>query len=215
MFNVMLDKLPTEYKGFPINSDFRIGIQIFQLLNDADFSDIERFYKAYDLLFLNEDEETGESIPFKDENGIDIPLPDIHTAQEGIQWFLTGWYTDNPVKGEKEGRKDMDYDVDQWRIFSAFLTQFGINLNEVDMHFWVFMGLLSTLEECAFIRIMDIRMTKIDPRMKPSDKKALKEAKERYALGQAEEQMTPQEQEELDIFMSYAKKKIVSTDKER
>lgn len=207
MFNVMLDKLPTEYKGHPINSDFRIGIQVFQVLNDNDFSENMRFYRAYDLLFLDEDKETGESVAFKDENGADIPPPDIQTALEGIQWFLSDWYTDNPVKGKEEQKKDMDYDVDQWRIFSAFITQFGINLNTADMHFWVFMGLLSTLEECAFTRIVDIRTKKIDPKMKPSDKKALKEVKERYALESVQDaQMSPQEQAEYDTFMKYAKK---------
>lgn len=207
MFNVMLDRLPAEYKGYPINSDFRIGIQIFQAINDSELSEMEKMDKSYDLLFLDEDKETGESIPFKDENGEDIPLPDIITAQDGIQWFLSGWYTDNPVNDEKKEHKDMDYDVDQWRIFSAFLTQFGINLNEVDMHFWVFMGLLSTLEECSFTRIVDIRTKKIDPKMKPSDKEELRKVKERYALEQVEEQMTPQEKADYDAFMKYVKKK--------
>lgn len=209
MFNIMLDRLPTEYKGYPINSDFRIGIQMFQALSDNDFSENMRFYRVYDLLFLDEDKETGESVPFKDSNGADIPPPDIQTAQEGIQWFLSDWYTDNPVKGNEEQKKDMDYDIDQWRIFSAFLTQFGINLNTADMHFWVFMGLMSTLEECAFTRIIDIRTKKIDPKMKPSDKKALKEVKERYALETVQDvQMSVQEQAEYDAFMKYAKKGI-------
>lgn len=207
MFNVMLDKLPTEYKGYPINSDFRIGIQIFQTLNDEGMSDMEKIYKSYDLLFLDTDEESGESVQFKDKNGRDIPSPDIVTAQEGVRWFLSGWYTDNPVKGKEEQKKDMDYDVDQWRIFSAFLAQFGINLNTADMHFWVFMGLLSTLEECAFTRIVDIRTKKIDPKMKPSDKKTLKEVKERYALETVQDaHMSAQEQAEYDAFMKYAKK---------
>lgn len=206
MFNVMLDRLPTEYKGCRINSDFRIGIQVFQAINDSELSGMEQFNKSYELLFMDEDEETGDAVPFKDENGMDIPLPDFQTAQEGIQWFLSGWYTDNPVSDGKKDSKDMDYDVDQWRIFSAFLTQFGINLNTVDMHFWVFMGLLSTLNECAFTRIVDIRTKKIDPKMKPSDKAEFKKVKERYALEEVEEQMTPQEKADYDAFMKYAKK---------
>ena len=208
MFNVMLDRLPTEYKGYPINSDFRIGIQMFQALNDVELSDMEQVYKAYELLFMDEDEETGEPIPFKDESGAELPLPDIQTAQDGIQWFLSDWYTDNPVKSSREEKKDMDYDVDQWRIFSAFLTQFGYNLNTIDMHFWVFMGLLSTLEECAFTRIVDIRTKPIDPKMAPSDKAELKKVKEHYALEEVEEQMTPQEKATYDAFMKYIKKGI-------
>lgn len=192
MFNVILDRLPTEYNGYPINSDFRIGIQIFQALSDNELTDMEKMSLSCALLF--------------DVEGV-VEYPDMETMQEGVQWFLSAWYTDNPVKGEEKQKKDMDYDVDQWRIFSAFLTQFGINLNEVDMHFWVFMGLLSTLEECAFTRILDIRTRKIDPKMKPSDKKTLKEVKERYALESVENaQMSAQEQEEYDTFMKYAKK---------
>lgn len=192
MFNVMLDRLPTEYKGYLINSDFRIGIQMFQALSDAELSEMEQIYKACELLFYVDGVEQ---------------FPDMQTMQEGVQWFLSGWYTDNPVEDKKESRKDMDYDVDQWRIFSAFLTQFGINLNEADMHFWVFMGLLSTLEECAFTRIVDIRTKKIDPKMKPSDKEELRKVKERYALEHVEEQMTPQEKADYENFMKYAKKK--------
>lgn len=191
MFNVMLDKLPTEYKGYPINSDFRIGIQMFQALSDNDLTDMEKMSMSCALLF--------------EVDGV-TEYPDMATMQEGVHWFLSDWYTDNPVKDNKESKKDMDYDVDQWRIFSAFLTQFGINLNEVDMHFWVFMGLLSTLEECSFTRIVDIRTKKINPKMKPSDKAELKKVKERYALEQVEEEMTPQEKANYDAFMKYAKK---------
>lgn len=192
MFNVMLDRLPVEYNGYPINSDFRIGIQIFQALNDNELSEMEQVYKSCELLF--------------DADGVE-QLPDMKTMQEGVQWFLSGWYTDNPVKSSGKESKDMDYDIDQWRIFSAFLTQFGINLNETDMHFWVFMGLLSTLSECAFTRVIDIRTKKIDPKMSPSDKEELRKVKEQYALGQVEEQMTPQEKADYDNFMKYAKKK--------
>lgn len=191
MFNVMLDKLPTEYNGYPINSDFRIGIQIFQAISDNELSDMEKTYKSCELLFGIEGVEQ---------------VPDMATMQDGIQWFLSGWYTDNTIKSSREEKKDMDYDIDQWRIFSAFMTQFGINLNETDMHFWVFMGLLSTLEECAFTRVVDIRTKKIDPKMKPSDKEELRKVKERYALEQIEEQMTPQEKADYDAFMKYAKK---------
>lgn len=191
MFNIMLDKLPTEYKGYPINSDFRIGVQIFQVFNDTELSEVEQTYKACDLLFGTETTEK---------------LPGIHIMQEGMQWFLFGWYMDNQLENQEESKRDMDYDIDQWRIYSAFLAQFGINLNTVDMHFWVFMGLLSTLEECAFTRVVDIRTKKIDPKMPPSDKKELRKVKERYALEKVEEKMTPREKAAYDTFMKYAKK---------
>ncbi len=206
MWNILLDRLPEEYKGYRINTDFRIGIQIFQAYSDRDLTDYEKIRAGYELLFMDTDRE-GRPAPFM-EGGEKAPLPDSMTAQEGIQWFLTGWYMDNKVdSGEQNNRKDMDYDIDQWRIYSAFLTQFHIDLNTSDMHFWVFMGLLSTLEECAFTRVIDLRTRKIKPKMDAESKNALKEAKKRYALEQPEEELTEDEQEAVDAFMQFVKRR--------
>ncbi len=192
MWNILLDKLPEEYEGYPINSDFRIGIQIFQAMTDSGLSDYEKLNIAADLLYsVDENQEI---------------YPDAQTAQRGIIWFLTEWQTDKLSKAKENEKKDMDYDIDQWRIYSAFLTQFDIDLNKSDMHFWVFMGLLSNLEECAFTRIVDVRTKKIDPKMSQIEKKTLREVKERYSLDEVEEvDLSPEEKKSLDIFMNYAK----------
>lgn len=193
MFNIMLDELPTEYEGYPINTDFRVGIMIFQLMSENGLADFRKVERVRRLLFDLENMEQ---------------MPSMEVTMEAVQWFLSGWYTDKAINSGEKDRKHMDYDVDQWRIYSAFLTQFDIDLNTADMHFWAFMGLLSTLNECAFTRIIDVRMRKIDPKMSADAKKALKETKARYALEDAaDEQLTPQEQAEYDAFMKYAKKK--------
>ena len=36
MFNLLLDALPTEYEGYLIRTDYRIGIQISQALEDEE-----------------------------------------------------------------------------------------------------------------------------------------------------------------------------------
>lgn len=194
MWNILLDKLPENFEGFKINTDFRIGIQIFQAMTDSGLSDYEKLNIAADLLYsVSEEQEV---------------YPDAQTAQRGIIWFLTGWQTDKPGKAEENAKRDMDYDVDQWRIYSAFLFQLDIDLNKEDMHFWVFMGLLTNLEECSFTRVVDLRTKKIDPKLSPSDKKTLREVKERYSLDEVVKvELSKQEQREYDIFMSYAKKK--------
>ncbi len=197
MFNILLDKLPTKYEGYPINTDFRIGIQMIQAMYDRSLAKFEKYVMIYNLLF----EQEGRT-----------EYPDEITAQNAIDWFLSGWYTDKITEKEKKESKnsktDVDYDIDQWRIYSAFLTQFGIDLNTVDMHFWVFMGLLSTLDDCAFTRVIDIRTRKIDPKMPPDTKKDLKSIKEKYSLEQdTEDEISPKEKEEYDIFMSYVKPK--------
>ena len=191
MFNVLLDKLPTNYKGFLIDSDFQIGIQIWQIMEEEELSENEKLSFCLSLLF-----------PDKDLKGNSLLVPDIQTAVEGLQWFLSDWYHDNP--NNKDKTKVTDYDIDQWRIYSAFRTQYGINLNTDKLHFWEFMGLLTTLDECAYTRVIGIRQQPIRPKMSAEEKKALKEAKAIYSLDTREE-LTDEEQEAIDEFMKYVK----------
>lgn len=198
MFNVLLDKLPTEYKGFPIDSDFQIGIQIMQALEDGNLSKQEGQAVALSLLFLQEDDQ-----------GNRFPLPDAETALEGLLWFLTDWNHDHNSKSDKT--KVTDFDIDQWRIYSAFRKHYGINLNADKLHFWEFMGLLTTLPECAYTRVVDIRVKKITSKMEKEERKAYTELKKVYAIEQSKEaEYTDEQNQAIDDFdrMMEEQKKI-------
>lgn len=197
-FNVLLDKLPTEYKGFPIDSDFQIGIQIMQALENDRLAKQEQIGVALSLLFVQEDKE-----------GNPLPIPDSQTAVEGIVWFLTDWNHDHNTKTDKT--RVTDYDIDQWRIYSAFRQHYGINLNTDKLHFWEFMGLLTTLPECAYTRVIDIRAKKITSKMGKDEKKAYAELKKVYALEQPKEvEYTDSQKQAIDDFdrMMEEQKKI-------
>jgi len=188
MFNVLLDPLPTEYEGFPIDSDFQTGIQIMQVLEDEELTEQEQIGTALSLLFLQEDKD-GNSLPF----------PDAQTAVEGLVWFLTNWNHDHNSKADKT--RVTDYDIDQWRIYSAFRQHYGINLNTDKLHFWEFMGLLTTLPECAYTRVIDIRLKKITSKMGKDEKKAYTELKKVYALEQPRQvDYTDSQKEAIDDY---------------
>lgn len=176
-FNILLDPLPKEWHGYHINSDFRIGIQITQCLEDKELSDLERRITASSLLFPD--------------NG---QRPDLEEAMEGINWFLNEFNHDRHSK-KASGIKAMDFDTDQWRIYAAFKSQYGINLNRVSMHWFVFMGLLYNLDECNFTRVIDIRQKKITSKMPKEEKQSIIEAKKIYALGGVEVPLTQEEKE--------------------
>ena len=198
MLNVLLDPLPTEYRGFPIDSDFQIGIQIMQALEDGELSRQEGQAVALSLLFLQEDAQ-----------GNQLPLPDAETALEGLVWFLTDWNHDHNSKVDKT--RITDFDIDQWRIYSAFKQHYGINLNIDKLHFWEFMGLLTTLPECAYTRVIDIRAKKITSKMGTDEKKAYTELKKVYALDQPNEvEYTDNQKAAIDEFdrMMEEQKKI-------
>ena len=178
MFNIMLDPLPEDWNGYPIDWDFRTGIQITQCLSDNALSDMEKRYTAISLLF-------------PDENN----RPSSVEAMEAVNWFLNEFNHDK--HGKNTGTANvMDFDVDQWRIYAAFKQQYGIDLNEISLHWFVFMGLLSNLEECNFTNVIDIRQKKITPKMSREEKKAITEAKKVYALGTSEKPLTSAEKEQ-------------------
>lgn len=175
IFNILLDEKPYIWNGYPVNTGFRVGIQLQQALMDGELSDREKMAEIQELLFPGAMPESEEEI----------------TAI--IEWYLNGWSYDKHSKAKSSKVKSIDFDVDQWRIYSAFRLHYNIDLNTADMHYWEFMGLLTTLEECAFTRVVDIRTKKIDPKMSRETKKAIVEAKEIYNLEQTEEKESPEE----------------------
>lgn len=187
MFNILLDELPTKWRGFPIDSDFQTGIQISQCLADKELTQYERILTAADLLFYDEKQR-----------------PDWEEAMEGLAWFMNEFNHDRHEKTNNTV-KVMDFDIDQWRIYSAFLNQYHIDLNSTKLHWFTFMGLVSTLEECAFTRVVDIRCKKIMPKMSPEEKRAIKKAKKIYAIQEEDtECLNMEEQRAVDEFLKYA-----------
>lgn len=179
MWNIMLDEKPEQWRGYPIKADFRIGIQIIQTFNDPELSKPEKISVACGLLFPG------------------IMPQDAEELQEAFSWFLNGWYLDGQ-SGKHEKAKAFDFDVDQWRIYSAFRAQYGIDLNTAELHYWEFMGMLANLEECSFTRVKELRVMKIKPKMDKEHKAAIVEAKKIYALEQMEEQISAEEKERWD-----------------
>ena len=111
---------------------------------------------------------------------------------------MTAWNHDRH-KRSKDTVRVLDYDIDQWRLYSAFRSQYGINLNTIDsLHYWEFMGLLTTLDECAFTRVIDIRVRKKNSKMSKEEVKALEESKAIYALEQTEQEETPEQRAERE-----------------
>lgn len=182
-FNILLDPLPEEWNGYPIDSDFQTGIQLFWIINDDELSNWEKFAECRDFLFPDESPGTAEEV------------------WAAVIWFLNGWNTDNLPKGKSEAPV-MSYQADQWRIWVAFKRQYGIDLNMDKLHFWCFMALLRNLDECSFTHVIDIRGKKITTKMSKEERKAYTEAKAIYALKSAagKREYTEEEARKIDAF---------------
>jgi len=64
-------------------------------------------------------------------------------AQSGIDAFIKFLYRDKVIKRESTDRPPVfDYEVDAPEIYASFLSLYGIDLLESDMHWWKFCALL-------------------------------------------------------------------------
>lgn len=146
MSNILIDPLPTQYKGYLINYNFKSGILLSECLSDSSFSNTEeQIYTAFRILY-------GKGIP------------EFETAMDGLKWFLHGGI-ENAQDDSEDCETLFSFTQDRTMIFSAFMLKYGINLNESNMHFFEFLALFNDLDKTSFRKVIDLRA------MKPSDMK--------------------------------------------
>ena len=176
MFNMLLDRLPTDYKGYLIRTSFRIGIQICLCLDDDEYDDEEKYYIVMNLLYGNS-------------------LPDTDIAIEGLKWFMS---CGNPNKQTVSDEKTLFYwDFDAPRLYSSFQQTYNIDLTTADIHWFKFIAMLGSLnKDSSFSQAVEIRQY---------DMKDLK-GKARADMQKMKQNLTPpveytdEEQKKLDEF---------------
>ena len=191
MYNMLTEKLPTKYKGYHINTDFRCGIKISLALDDWQLGDEERVLTALSLLY-------GEGIP-----------DDMNVALDGLRWFLTcgkeadkASYSDiDDVDNAKESVNvkgddiSFDFEVDASNIYAAFLKNYNIDLTKTDMHWFQFIALFSNLKNTSLNDMMYYRTIDLS-QYKGEQKAEMKALKERYKI----HKITKQQVENLKII---------------
>ena len=197
--NVLYQPLPEEWNGYKFNTDFQIGIQIMLVMEDPDFTENE---KAESLICLL----------FSDSKNHLHKFPKNEELVAFIKWYTTGWSYDKESKSN-EKMKLLDFNVDQWRIYADFKQIYGINLNDCEMHWWEFMGLLWNMPEktSSFLQVINIRKTKITSKMSADQKEQIQKMQSVYSLEQKEERKYSEDQKEkidnFDAWMAEARKK--------
>ena len=191
MYNMLTEKLPTKYKGYHINTDFKCGIKISLALDDWQLGEEERVLTALSLLY-------GEGIP-----------DDMNIALDGLRWFLTcgkeadkASYSDiDDVDNAKESVNvkgddiSFDFEVDASNIYAAFLKNYNIDLTKTDMHWFQFIALFSNLKNTSLNDMMYYRTLDLS-QYKGEQKAEMKALKERYKI----HKITKQQVENLKII---------------
>lgn len=171
--NILIDKLPesVEIAGafHSINCSYKAGILFEQIMHDKALSDIEKITESL-LLFYGR---------------VDGPMAE---KAEKIIWFYscgkgTEEATTCSAADEKPLKRIYSFEYDAEYIYAAFWSQYGIDLQKEDLHWWQFLALFRALsEENEICRIMEIRAVELDSKMSKEERERYIKLKRLYAL---------------------------------
>lgn len=172
--NIIIDALPysvtIDGDEVDVNTDFRSMMITEMLLQDPELSKEDKAAQALFNFY-------GDKVPFWN----------IKEAVDQFLWF----YRCGEPEEEKErssggiGREKRiyDYEYDANLIYSAFLTQYGIDLQDVeDLHWWKFRAMFISLRDSLFVDVMHCRAIKINKDMSKEQKAYYQRMKNLYRL---------------------------------
>ena len=179
--NILIDKLPEQFDGIQLNTDFRNWILFELILQDKELTKEQQFFEIFDVTIKG-----GFAAISKLEKN------ELKSLVNDLLWF----YTCDSVKFKNNVKKfdlkqdfktkskaiySFEYDADY--IFSSFYECYKIDLTKTKMHWWKFKSLLTALnEECIFSKIMQYRSIEISSKMSKEERKFYLEKKRIYAL---------------------------------
>ena len=137
---------------YKINTDYRVALNCFDAIEDEHLNDVSRAFAIITLLFGYKNEETGEieGVPDNTNEALRIADKYLKCGNENVS-------TSNK-------KKDMDFNYDMKYIKASFLSDYGIDLDEVEhMHYWKFCDLIGGLtEQSVLSKVRDLRNTDLN-----------------------------------------------------
>lgn len=168
--NILVDKLPTDYEGLKINTNFRSFILFELLMQDRDVDKEDKIALALELFY--------DEFP-----------RDIKKAFDGILWFYTRGKKTKEPKNENEQlnnnkKKIYSFEHDADLIYTAFLDQYGVDLNDIEyLHWFKFKAMFEGLKgENKICEIMGYRSVDVGKIKDKEEKKRYKKLQREWAL---------------------------------
>lgn len=180
----MIGQLPTSLiidgKEYPIRTDYRVALMIFEAYNDPNLSDYTKNRICLECLFK------------------DIPV-NIQTALEKAFWFLDGG--DAP-KSKPLPVKVIDWEQDQYLIFPELNKAAGFNVRTVDyLHWWDVLGFFNIIGDGLLAQVLNIRTKRA--KGKPLEKWEIEFLNSHKDFVNIKEKLSEKEKAELDAEDSF------------
>ena len=159
--NILVDLVPTtvniDNKEYEINSDFRTSILFELLMQDGIIDEDDKILMALQFYYP------------------DIP-ENIKEAIEQMLWFYRCGKDVSSSKGNGKSKgvtQIYSFEYDDDYIYSAFLDQYGVDLQDIEyLHWWKFKAMFKSLkDDNMIVKIMGYRSMDLS-KVKDKEQKA-------------------------------------------
>ena len=169
----------TEVNGtrYKINTDYRVALRCFEVIEDTSIGDQERALAVVFLLF-------GE-----------VPIEDMGEFLRIAGNYLRCGEKETPQEAHE---RDIDFIADEKYIVASFMSDYRIDLSSVDMHFWQYIQLIQGFTDKAVMsRVREIRNYDLSELKDAKTRDKMVKAKEAVALPT---KFSKDEQKAIDEF---------------
>lgn len=189
--NILVDELENIVKekigNIKINTDFRISILFELLMQDNNVTKKQKLIQALQLYYPNV-----------------MNIKDIDKAVKDMLWFyMCGKELANSKKNTTGNKRQIyNYEFDAEYIYSAFMQQYEIDLQDIEhLHWWKFKALFNGLsEDTQFVKIMGYRAIDLNKIKDKKEKNRYKKLQELYKLPD----MRTEEEKEYDFGEAFS-----------
>lgn len=178
-------------KQYKINTDFRIALKCNEIAQDNAIGDIERALGIIETLFGDEAIDDGKNNPGLYEKLLKLAKKYLSCGKEL----------------EKTNEEpDMDYIEDMPYIKASFRSDYGIKLDDEQIHWWEFNDLMNGLSNselgncCVLNRIRNLRNFDVSTIKDNKERQKITKAKEMVALKKykKENHLTKEQEESME-----------------
>lgn len=177
-------------KRYTINTDFRFAIKCNEIANDNKIGNYERALGIIYILF-------GEDA-----------LNDYNNHEELLKLAQTYLSCGKEIKQEEE--PDMDYVEDMDYIEASFMSDYHIDLENIEMHWYKFTNLVNGLSNsemgncCILNTVRNLRNYDVSKIKDAKDRQKIIEAQQQFALNKNKKTFSREEQSAIDKFNKIA-----------
>ncbi len=147
MIGALPEVLTVGGEEYPIRTDYRNVLQVFEAFQDPELTQEEKWIVAIYLLFDNFS--CDDDVLQAAQNGFDL-----EEAMKQISWFISAGQPEKQVLEQPT----YSWTQDEQMIFSAVNKVAGRETRELDyLHWWTFLGYFNEVGEGTFSFIVGIR----------------------------------------------------------